>query len=215
MTSNYIKTAQPIASGFLVEKLRGAVSSATVRNDMVELEKEGLIYQPHTSAGRIPTEKGFKFYIENFLKEKTLSEKQVSEIKKKKNLIAKDFRAGLKELAKYLAETSGEAIIVAFGNNDIYYTGLSNLFAKPEFEEKHLICQLSSVLDQLDGAIHKIFDQKICLKEVEIKIGADNIFSTSCSSLMIPYKKALVTILGPMRMDYDNNLALLNNIKKL
>jgi len=214
LIDSHIKTAQPIASNFLVKKLKNAVSSATVRNEMVELEKKGLILQPHTSAGRIPTEKGYKFYVENFLKEKSLSGKRLTELKKKKQLIVKDNRKGLKELAKYLAEMSGEAVIVAFDNNDTYYTGLSNLFAKPEFEEKQLICQLGCVLDQLDKAIYKIFDKKMNLKEVEIKIGRDNIFSDSCSSMMIPHQKALITILGPMRMNYEDNSALLNDIKE-
>ena len=63
----HIDSAQAIGSKFLVAKYNLDVSSATIRNDMAELEKEGLITQPHTSAGRIPTEKGYKHYIENYL----------------------------------------------------------------------------------------------------------------------------------------------------
>ena len=51
----HVKTAQPVSSGLLVEKYKLGVSPATVRNDMMELEEEGYIFQPHTSAGRIPT----------------------------------------------------------------------------------------------------------------------------------------------------------------
>lgn len=69
----YLKTASPVPSGLLVEKYKLDISPATVRNEMMELENEGYIYQPHTSAGRIPTEAAYKLFstdLENSKKEK-------------------------------------------------------------------------------------------------------------------------------------------------
>ncbi len=70
LISEYIKTGKPVGSSNIVRKYGLGVSSATVRNEMSELEKLGYISQPHTSAGRVPTSKGYRFFVENVLKNK-------------------------------------------------------------------------------------------------------------------------------------------------
>ncbi|MBQ1263041.1 MAG: heat-inducible transcription repressor HrcA [Oscillospiraceae bacterium] len=73
IAKGYLKTGEPIGSKSLVSLLDGAVSSATIRNDMAELERRGLLYQPHTSAGRIPTAAGMRLYTERLIKKRRLS----------------------------------------------------------------------------------------------------------------------------------------------
>lgn len=63
----YTRTAQPVGSSVAAKKAKVSVSPATVRNDMAALENEGLLYQPHTSAGRVPTEKGYRFFVDNLI----------------------------------------------------------------------------------------------------------------------------------------------------
>jgi heat-inducible transcriptional repressor len=70
IVSEYIKTGKPVGSSSIVRKYRLNVSPATVRNEMAELEKLGYIYQPHTSAGRMPTSKGYRYFVESILKNK-------------------------------------------------------------------------------------------------------------------------------------------------
>ena len=65
VVEEYIDTAQPVGSAHVVRSAAVAVSSATVRNDMAMLEQEGYLRQPHTSAGRVPTEKGYRFFVDN------------------------------------------------------------------------------------------------------------------------------------------------------
>ena len=65
VVEEYIDTAQPVGSAHVVRSAAVQVSSATVRNDMATLEQEGYLRQPHTSAGRIPTEKGYRFFVDN------------------------------------------------------------------------------------------------------------------------------------------------------
>lgn len=65
VVTEYIETAQPVGSGRVAQAPEVNVSSATVRNDMANLEAEGYLAQPHTSAGRIPTEKGYRFFVDN------------------------------------------------------------------------------------------------------------------------------------------------------
>jgi heat-inducible transcriptional repressor len=64
VVEEYIETAQPVGSGHVARATAVNVSSATVRNDMATLEQEGYLYQPHTSAGRVPTEKGYRFFVD-------------------------------------------------------------------------------------------------------------------------------------------------------
>jgi heat-inducible transcriptional repressor len=65
IVEEYIQTAQPVGSSHVASHAKVAVSSATIRNDMVFLEREGYLAQPHTSAGRVPTEKGYRFFVDH------------------------------------------------------------------------------------------------------------------------------------------------------
>ena len=76
----YIRTGEPIGSKAVVDQLDNAVSSATIRNDMAELSARGYLFQPHTSAGRIPTVSAFRLYIDHLMPRRTLDEKSRREI---------------------------------------------------------------------------------------------------------------------------------------
>ena len=65
---HYIATAEPVGSKALIDGFDLGISSATIRTAMVVLEKSGLLYQPHTSAGRIPSDSGYRLYVEQLIK---------------------------------------------------------------------------------------------------------------------------------------------------
>ncbi len=73
IVSDYVSTQEPVGSKMIVERYNLGVSSATVRNDMAVLEEDGLIAQPHTSAGRIPTDKGYRLFVDRLTEVKPLS----------------------------------------------------------------------------------------------------------------------------------------------
>ena len=64
IVTDYVRTREPVGSRALAERYRLGVSPATIRNDMAALEDEGYIHQPHTSAGRVPTEKGYRLFVD-------------------------------------------------------------------------------------------------------------------------------------------------------
>lgn len=206
----YLKTGAPVGSGVLVEKYKLDVSPATVRNEMSALEAEGYIAQPHTSAGRVPTEKAYKFYISE-LKEKKLNAEDI-------RLISGHLKKGTEEAfkmsAKELARVSGNAIIWALNRRNLYYTGISNLLTQPEFIESNLIYNISIVVDRFEEVVNKIFDK--VQDEPLILIGAENPFSNYCSSILFKYRHnddlGLVAMLGPVRMDYEKSLSLMKLI---
>ena len=80
LTDAYIQTGEPVGSKWVVEKLNDTVSSATVRNEMAELHELGYLMQPHTSAGRIPTAKALRLYIDHLMKPSALPDSTCQEI---------------------------------------------------------------------------------------------------------------------------------------
>ncbi len=206
----HIKTGAPVGSGVLAQKYKLNVSSATVRNEMSALENEGYIVQPHTSAGRVPTEEAYKFYIED-LDEKKLND---SDIKILNKALKKQDEISFKDTAKSLAKISGNAVFWAFYRHNSYYTGISNLLVQPEFSQINLIYSISSIIDRVDEVIDNIFN-KISYTP-QILIGSKNPFGNFCGSVLAKYKlndnDGLFGILGPMRMDYGKNLALVKYV---
>ena len=81
IVEEYIDTSEPVSSGSLVKNEELNCSSATIRNEMAELERIGFLEQPHTSAGRIPSEKGYRYYVDELLREDALSRKEMELIR--------------------------------------------------------------------------------------------------------------------------------------
>lgn len=212
IVSEYIRTAQPVASASLAQQSGLVISSATVRNEMAELEQAGYIYQPHTSAGRIPTEKAYHWFVEQL----PVKNKLNSKLAKRLQGVKIDSEAGIKNLAKEIAEICGSAVIVGFNREVQYYTGLSQLFAQPEFREYAQVCQISTLVDELDRRLEKIW---IHLKaEPTILIGQNNPLSQECSLIVTPVNftesnQSFIAILGPLRQDYELGAAVLSEIK--
>ncbi|MFA6525008.1 MAG: hypothetical protein WCT33_01910 [Patescibacteria group bacterium] len=212
----HIKTAIPVGSNLLVGKGGFDLSTATIRNEMMDLEKDGYLTQPHTSAGRIPTEKGYRFFIDNFMDEKDLSEKHKSQLQE---ILKSDNEDSLvvKQVAKEVAALSNGAVVVGFSPRDIYYTGLTNVFRQPEFAELNLIYNLSEVIDHLDEAVAGIYND--ISRDVHILLGKNNPFGKQCSTILTKFqsdhKEGLIAILGPMRMNYSHNRALIKYTQEL
>src|SRR3954465_4155418 len=95
----YVRTAKPVGSQVIVDKYNFGLSSATVRGLLVDLEKEGFLIQPHTSAGRIPTDKGYRFYVDSLLEIQTLAASEEERIRK-------EYGARSKELEDMMVWTS-------------------------------------------------------------------------------------------------------------
>ncbi|MFA7087772.1 MAG: hypothetical protein WC146_00290 [Patescibacteria group bacterium] len=209
----YVKTATPVSSGVLVEKYQLDISPATVRNEMMELEEEGYIYQPHTSAGRVPTETAYELFLEDYqdVKKKNLKDSEFKVLEK----LFKSDEASYKQTAKAIAEMANGAVFWAFHKNDLYYTGLTNLFSQPEFKQVDAVCDASAVIDRLEEIIDDIFED--LAPGNQFLIGSKNPFGNFLSTVMVKYKHnnqdGVFGILGPMRMDYKRNLALVEFIK--
>ncbi|MBI4133584.1 hypothetical protein HY478_03145 [Candidatus Uhrbacteria bacterium] len=210
----YTRTALPVGSGRLAEMLGNRFSPATIRLDLADLEAEGYLTHPHTSAGRIPTSEGYRFYIDH------LPSGEAWEPARRLTLEARSLQSDLEALARWavkmLAEETGETAFAGVGLDQVFYTGLTNLFSKPEFQEHARIVRLSSILDHLDEMMHSI--ALGVPRDIRIYVGSENPFGAQCGSILMkvcltPGVESLLGIIGPMRMDYERNMAIMRGMR--
>lgn len=213
IVEEYLETARAVGSHLLVHKYGFNFSPATIRHEMLELEEEGYLTHPHPSAGRIPTEKGYRYYIDHLLEEPMLPESNKAYLTRSIRSHERNFSPeNVRQLAKALAELSKEAVIVGFDRYDTYYTGLGNLFRQPEFMEFRFLDQFSDVVDRLDEGIEDIFDE--INDDVRILLGEESPFGKEWSIVVTKYESSrshgsLLGILGPIRMDYGSSRVLI------
>jgi transcriptional regulator of heat shock response len=214
IVEEYIETAAPVGSLEVAEKYFPELSSATIRNAMAQLEEVGLINQPHTSAGRIPTALGYRTYIDYFVNEGKISSKDKKQLE---GLELGVFPLAIKNLAKKISELSDCAVIAAFSDSDLYYTGISNLFSQPEFNISGWVYSMSGIIDGLDRILSKFYFQ--IETEPKILVGSENPFGDLASIVTVKAslkeKEILVGILGPLRMNYSKNLGLIHYSKEI
>lgn len=216
----YVNTAEPVSSSVLVKKYNFDLSPATIRNEMMKLEKEGYIFQPHTSAGRVPTDKGYRFYVDVLMRKRTLSKreqrilyKEFLELKAKYNRLAQ-------ATAKLLSSVSHSLAISSFFD-EMCDCGMTELLREPEFCNTEEIYKIASITDHLDESITQI-SKRIKKNSLEIYIGKENpIFKTANFSMIISEFRlvsgdwGLVAIIGPKRMRYSKNVSIIDYLKQL
>lgn len=207
----HVSTGEPVGSTRLVEGYRLDVSPATVRHDLLALEEEGYLTHPHTSAGRVPTAAGYRYYVNHLQSLPVLSREEHASLERARS---RNEEARLKELARILALLTNETVIVAIRHGSLYYTGIKNLFAKPEFSATPQVIALSELLDDMDECFNRLWDD--ITDEITTHIGTEGAFGTECSTISIRISPdTAYVLLGPLRMRYDHNMALLKGIQEL
>ena len=239
IVERYIQTAEPVSSSELLDTYKYNLSSATVRNIMAILDEAEYLIQPHTSAGRVPTAKAYRFYVDKvqlgsrrpvFQK---LNENRTFKTKREKqnmqNEFNEDFRNELKKtpdeiahtLSQYLAEvTHSMAFAGLLGVNHFYRDGFRNLLDEPEFITPQNIKNLVDYTDSLEHRLDKLYssiqDDIMVFIGDEQEILKEAPFSLIAFSSELPNEqRAVFGILGPMRMQYTRNLELLDEIRSL
>ena len=148
IVEQYAEVASPVGSTLLAKLFN--VSSATVRAEMAELERLGYIDQPHTSAGRIPSDKGYRYYVNNIHEPET----DLSSHRAEKALSVRVHSAGapermIRNAVDTLVELTHNLGLATIGNQ-LYMSGLSNLFGQPEFMSGIQVQQVARLLDNLE-----------------------------------------------------------------
>lgn len=213
----YIDSAEPVSSEFLEKKYHFGICPATIRNEMQKLTDGGLLFQPHTSSGRVPTDKGYRFFVDG-LSEKEISETE--EIFKIDEILKKGGGDVLKwadNLTKFLAEESSSFVLLNLLKRDfILKEGWEEILEEPEFEEKSLVSDFIRFLGNFEkNIVHLDIDA-----EIKIYIGKENPFSKINNFSMILTKcyfseenEGIISLVGPKRMNYDRNINLMKSFK--
>ncbi|HSX07311.1 MAG TPA: transcriptional regulator [Candidatus Saccharimonadales bacterium] len=208
----YAEVAAPVGSVMLA-KLFG-VSSATIRAEMAELERGNYIAQPHTSAGRVPTDKGYRFYVN------TLAESQAkpTERRAERALSARVQHGGMPErtirnAVDTLVELTHNLGLATIGNQ-LYMSGLSNLFGQPEFMQSGQVQQVAQLLDNLEPWLREAAPNE----PLSVYIGRENPIGRSAGCSLIisrfhsPYSdRSYIGVLGPTRQSYRDVMQLVRH----
>lgn len=220
VVEEYTNSAVPVGSVILIEKHNFKISSATIRNDMNALEETGYLYQPHVSAGRIPTDKGYRYFVEKIMGDQELSKAEQKRMQAELLKLKAQHNRLSRTTAKLLSSFTGSFAINKL-EKDFSDFGIRELLENPEFKEVDEFCKVAEALDYLDENIDVILKQ---VKEGETKIfiGTDNPVKniSNCSMVVSPYKtkkgeKGVLAIIGPKRMQYAKNKSLIAYMRKL
>ncbi len=205
--NKYIQDAQPVASEDMADFFE--VSSATIRNIFAELEQAGLLMHPYTSGGRIPTEKGYRYYVDLLLSQMDLLDDE-------KERIMLEYRRELHRLDDALEKTS-EVIaaithytgIVSFleWQDKFFFKGISLVLEQPEFrdvDKMRLLVRLIEDKKNLLEVVNRDFKEK-----VKVYIGKETGVPQldNCALVVTSYRvkdkpSGRVAVLGPVRMEY-------------
>lgn len=223
IVKHFIQTAEPVGSHTILVSYRFHVSPATIRNDMMELENEGYIFQPHTSAGRVPTDKGYRTFVDEIANYEAVRTKALAAIKKiQLEYKTQKIREYLYDSVSILSRATGQACFATTPDNPrTFFLGMSNVLRQPEFVDNSVrASEVIEVLERSDNFINTLAELNID-ESVRAFIGEENLLQKiqSCSIVATKYQRdgfqGYIGILGPKRMDYPYNIVLLEEIKKL
>lgn len=211
IVEQYAEVASPVGSSLLAKVFN--VSSATIRSEMAALERGGYIKQPHTSAGRIPTDKGYRFYVNELQGQPALPPTKHAE----RALSARVQDAGLPEqtirnAVDTLVELTHNLGIATIGNQ-LYMSGLSNLFNQPEFLAAGRVQEVARLLDNLEPWLREAAPNE----PLSVYIGAENPIGRGAECSLIisrfrsPYSdSSYIGVLGPTRQSYKGVMSLVS-----
>ncbi|MDD2731760.1 MAG: hypothetical protein PHI53_01040 [Candidatus Pacebacteria bacterium] len=224
LVEEYIKTAKPISSELLEKKYSFNFCPATIRSEMKALTDMGYLIQPHTSAGRIPTNKAYRFFVDKFMElnsDKDIGSFDIKELEAIKRLYQKHLKFA-ENLTKTIAAFSSNLAFVYLYNEDfLYKEGWKEVFKNPEFEEREFLESFIETVEDFEKNIKRLKEEKDNCSRVKIYIGREKSFLNSPEFSIVFSEGAffdkgqgIMAILGPNRMAYDKNIYLIDSIIK-
>lgn len=218
----YAETAAPVGSVVLA-KLHD-VSPATIRAEMAYLENAGLLSQPHTSAGRIPTDAGYRYYVNSLVEKFESAPDEAPKVPPRASRalairISSQSQAdsAIRGAVNYLVELTGDLGLATIGSQ-LYVAGIARLFSQPEFVKPDRVQSIANLLDNLEPWLQEAQPGDA----MNIFIGHENpIGKSSDASLIIskfrsPFSdSSYIGVLGPTRQDYRKVMSLVRHAGRL
>ena len=216
IVEQYAEVAAPVGSVTLAKAF--GVSSATIRSDMAQLEQLGYITQPHTSAGRIPTDRGYRLYVNELqkLREggqlKTVADTRGSQVLDRRVKHAGEPKQAIKSAVDSLVQITHNLGLATIGGT-LYMSGLSQLFGQPEFTHGD-VRRVAQLLDNLEPWLREAAPNKALSVYIgqENPIGKNSECTLVISRFRSPYSdKSYIGVLGPTRQSYKETMALVSH----
>lgn len=228
----YIKTAKPVASKDLLDEFEREphaqacststawvnLSPATIRNEMLKLDEFGYLEQPHTSAGRVPTDSGYRFFVDD-LDNLYLEKNEAKTIED----VFREYREDdfIKNLGATISSISKTFSMVGIFDKDILYeTGFSEIMDEPEFNDSQEVKNFGKLADLANRDIYSLINS-YAREDEHLFIGGENPWKEafSYSILMAPWHhgnlSGFFTIIGPKRTNYSKHKAISKHIKNI
>lgn len=209
LVEEYINTADPVGSETLEKRHSISASPATIRNEMVKLTDMGYLQKPHSSAGRMPTPRGMKFYVNELMKEKDISVGEEVAMKEKVWDYREKSSRFLREVARSLAERTGNLAITTTDEGELYCSGYANILDMPEFYDIDVTKHLLEAIDRHDYLQQLISQPMAENVDVQILLGDDlsSILEGPYSLVYTTYEtpmqhKGAIGVIGPVRLNY-------------
>jgi transcriptional regulator of heat shock response len=206
-----------VGSDVLVDRRHLQVSPATVRAELALLEDEGLLFHPYTSAGRIPTTAGYRYYVDHWVTS-SVHPTAVTRLRTLQRNVARAEASQLvRDLAHMLAQLSGALAVVATQDALIHEAGLRNLFKTPEFMHDPDVEDVERLLEVLEDRIEEISASTEEGPQVFIN-GENPWLRTQRMSMVVaaPVRMSgetfVATLIGPVRMPYDRHVGLMEAV---
>lgn len=218
--NRYIKNAVPVASEDIAEEF--ALSSATIRNIFSELDDSGYLKHPYTSGGRIPTDKGYRYYVDSLIQQMELLDEEKQRILKDCKKKMRRLDDALENTTELISEITHYAGIVSFleWQDKIFYKGISRIIDQPEFKDGDKIRLLVKLMEdkrRLLDIINRDFSGK-----VKVYIGGELGLAEmeNCSLVVSTFKmknqpSGRLAVLGPMRMEYNHIIPTMEYISEV
>lgn len=212
LIEEYIENAVPVGSRTIADNYDLSISSATIRNDLSALEMSGYLTQPHTSAGRIPTDAGYREFVDEILSEHDYEQdnNEYSETISKIRNSASEIDEMLAKISSEIANLTDCLALVCPAYDSNYHIekrGITKLMQQPEFESSEKLLPIMEILED-DSILFKVVEEGAEKGEVRVRIGRenkrDNLRSTSIVSGTFGSGAdvGIVAVIGPTRMNY-------------
>lgn len=222
----YIVTVTPVSSARIARECSLDLSSATVRNILADLEGEGYLTHPHTSAGRVPTQSGYRYYVDNFIDEVQLLEAEKRRIKEEYERETFEMETLLEKTSEVLSNMTHYTSIVSVDGWDhkLFCGGTSFIMGYLDYQDVNRdIKKIKNILAALDEKerLLEVINRDL-VKRIDILIGREMECSNidGCSLVVSKYKSkqgpsGRIAILGPTRMDYNRVVSTLDYFSNL
>jgi len=222
VVNEYIQTITPVSSGRIAQKYGLDISSATIRNILAELESDGFLTHPHTSAGRVPTQEGYRYYVDHLMYEIALLEEQKHRIKLEYEQQQQNLERMLERTSEVISELTHYTSIVTIEgqNRKIFCNGTRYVVDYPDYHDVKKIQDILTLLEEKERVM-ELINRKL-RKKIQVFIGHEiacrNI--EDCSMAVSAYylrngHSGRIAVLGPKRMNYQKVISALDYIGEI